>query len=88
MATAIVYSIAGIQQEQPPNFTWRLNVVYQGADVPGGATQQYDFPVQVAPTLTPAQILAAIVSAVQAQAIANGYTVPAGSTLTPSFTKS
>lgn len=88
MATAIVYAISSVQQEHPPNFTWRLHVVYQGPDVPGGATQQQDFPVQVAATLAPAQILVAIVSAVQDQAILNGYTVPAGSTLTPSFTKS
>lgn len=87
-ATAIVFRINDIQQEQPPNITWRMQVVYIGADVPGGALHVDDFPVAVAPTLTPSQILTTIVAAVQAQATANGFTVPTGSTLTPSFTKS
>lgn len=87
-AVAIVFRVNDIQQEQPPNITWRLQLVYIGVDVPGGALHMDDFPVQVAPTLTPAQILTTIVGAVQSQATANGFTVPAGSTLTPSFTKS
>lgn len=88
MAIAYVYAITSIQQESPPTITWRLNIVYQGVDVPGGMTQEADFPVVVGPTLTPAQILTTIVAAVQARAVVNGYTVPAGSTLTPNFTKS
>lgn len=87
-AHAMVLSIGdtGVYQD-PPNaaiIRWNFNVVFEGGDVPG-TFQKDTVSISVSSTTTPSQLSAAVVAAVQADATAKGFTVPAGSTLMPNY---
>lgn len=87
-ARALMISIEDIgAYTDAPNPTvvrWNFRVAYQGTDVPG-TIQKTFLTVSVSTSTTPAQIQAAIVSAIQGEAANRGFTVPNGATILPTY---
>lgn len=63
---------------------WNFRVVYQGTDVPG-TVQKASLTVSISTSTTPAQIQAAIVTAIQNEATSRSFTVPNGATILPTY---
>lgn len=88
-ARGMVLSIEDAQAyTDAPNPTvirWTVRVLYQGGDVPDGLMKT-SLQVNVTSTTTPAQLSAAVVANIRSNATDNGFTVPVGGTLMPSYT--
>lgn len=85
MATAIVVTLSDAQMRTPGNLVWSMRVIYIGTDVPGGSHVE-DVSFTKTPT-SAADFAASVVTAVQTQATANGYSVATGNTYLPSYVK-
>lgn len=84
MARAMLIQISDVQQSNPPNITWAIELIFVGSDVPGGFRRD-SITFDTAISVTVAGLAAAAVSAIQARGTALGFTVLTGNTLIPSY---